>query len=222
MANSKMLLVAGFAIAIFVGGILLIVSRQSSSPDYQSARLLPSAKQLPDFSLETSSINSHPFSPADFNNHWSLVFFGFTECSDVCPLTLQQLSVLPQLALQHHLPQLQIVFVSLDPERDTPEKIKSYLAAFNPTIVGLHGNSVELGKLSHFFAVDYYRSTSSVSSSIKNSMRSDMSAATTSNEKLEHSGRIFIINPQAKYVGSFAPPHQSESLWSDLQLIIKR
>lgn len=224
MINRKLLLgVAGFTIATFIVAIFLIVHFSSSSQDYKSAQFLPSAQQLPNFSLEKNSLtSSKQFSVADFNKRWSLVFFGFTECSDVCPLTLQQLAKLLQLAQQYDQTQIQVVFISLDPERDTSEKIENYVNAFNPAITGLRGNNAELAKLSHFFAADYYRRASSAGSPLTIPAGIDMPAGIANDYQVEHSGRIFIINPQTKYIGSFPPPHRGEILWSDLQMIIKR
>lgn len=205
-------------IVFFIGSTFFISSAflpshsHSATRTYESAQLLPVATQLPDFSLETVAVNSPPFSAKNLNNHWSLVFFGFTECSDVCPLTLQQLTTFLDIAEQHHLAQVEVIFISLDPERDTPEKMKEYLKAFSPAIIGLRGTSGELAKLSHFFAVDYSISSRSA----------DETGNIANDYQVEHSGRVFIVNPQVKYVGSFSQPYTGEKIWSDLQMIIKR
>src|SRR5689334_14636201 len=105
MVNRKRLFVAISVMACLAIAIVIarnvVIGRHSHSQLYKSAQFLPVAKSLPNFSLTTSSANSRAFSSADFSNHWSLIFFGFTECSDVCPLTLQQLAALLRLSKKH-------------------------------------------------------------------------------------------------------------------------
>jgi protein SCO1 len=165
-------------------------------------QFLPTPKLLPEIELENNS--GELFSAKNFNQRWSLVFFGFTHCPDMCPLALQQLSALLKLLPQEQKGRVQVVFISLDPERDTREAMAVYTENFNSRIIGVRGAAAEIAKLSLFFLIDYTPSANS-----------------GSEYTLEHSGRIFIINPSAEYLGSFAPPQQVETMRADLKILMK-
>jgi len=76
---------------------------------------------------------------ADFAGHAVLIFFGFTQCPDVCPMALARASEIKQL-LGDDGQRLQVLFVTLDPERDTPDILKAYTTAFDPAFLGLYGD----------------------------------------------------------------------------------
>jgi protein SCO1 len=191
-------------------------------PHFHAAQLLPASKVLVSFKLEKNQNDF--FTAENFTGRWSLIFFGFTSCPDFCPLELQKLGSVLQYAqtskvLPSHLP-LQVIFISLDPERDTPEKIKNYTAFFHPQMLGLSGSNSELAKIAQFFGADYSRQGLRNGLPVSIPSGVDMPENIANDYQLEHSARIFIINPQGAYIGSFAPPHNSELLWADLQLII--
>src|SRR5436190_12152997 len=89
---------------------------QTKSIDNDEALLFPAAHELKNFKLLTT--NDQIFSQADLKSHWTLMFFGFTRCASICPTTLTMISKV-YVDLQHDYPTLQVVLVSLDPDRDT-------------------------------------------------------------------------------------------------------
>ena len=106
----------------------------------QQALVFPADyKQVPEFQLIDKT--SAPVTETLFKDHWSMTFFGFTHCPDVCPLTMTIMSeVKKQLAESHpELPAMQVVFVSVDPKRDTPEQLQRYIDFFDPGIKALTG-----------------------------------------------------------------------------------
>ena len=128
-----------------------------TAPQLHSSQLLPISKALPEIKLEKSK--TEIVTAENFNGRWNLIFFGFTNCPDFCPLELQKLGKLLQLSQQNQQSRfpVQVIFISLDPERDTPEKINTYTAFFHPQILGLSSSNVELVKVAHFFGSDYSR-----------------------------------------------------------------
>ncbi len=79
-----------------------------------------------------------------FRGHWNLVFFGFTHCPDICPTTLQTLAAArSRLASEGHQPLPRIVLVSVDPERDTPAQMKTYVDYFGDDNLGITGDLSE-------------------------------------------------------------------------------
>ena len=95
-------------------------------------------------------------SEADFRGRYMLVFFGFTNCPDVCPTTLAVLSETFK-ELGPKADEIVPVFISIDPERDTPEILKSYLSSFGPRFVGLTGTAAEVAKTAEAYRVYYQK-----------------------------------------------------------------
>ena len=92
---------------------------------------------------------------ADFKGKLTVVFFGFTYCPDVCPTTMQELAAVKQ-AMGPDGERVQGVFVSIDPERDTPEALRAYVGAFSPDFIALRGSAEETRAIAKRFKV-YYR-----------------------------------------------------------------
>jgi len=91
---------------------------------------------------------------ADYRGRWMLVFFGYTHCPDVCPLTLQKMaSALAQLGRQAD--RVAPLFITVDPKRDTPERLASYIAKFDPRIIGLTGSAAAIAKVAAEYRVYY-------------------------------------------------------------------
>ena len=79
-------------------------------------------------------------------NRWSLIYFGFTNCPDLCPLTLTQFAKLDEELGIEPTPPIQYIFVSVDPDRDTPDRLGAYVEFFLPELIGVTGNSADLEK----------------------------------------------------------------------------
>jgi protein SCO1/2 len=127
LPNSKRLLLGAALLAI--GALAFGEAKLWRAPPQQAATLIGGAFKLegPDGRVVTD---------ADLKGHPSLVFFGYTHCPDICPTTLAQISdVLRRLPGKP----INVLFISFDPERDTPAVLKDYLASFDPRIVGLSG-----------------------------------------------------------------------------------
>jgi protein SCO1/2 len=109
---------------------------------------------LPDLEFELTGSDGETVSADAFRGRTTLLYFGFTSCPDVCPTTLSQISV----ALQEMGPaaaDIQVLLVSVDPDRDTPRAMKEYTAAFGPWLHGLTGTKKKLRALNHAFKVDF-------------------------------------------------------------------
>ncbi len=133
-----------------------------------------------------------------FQGQWSLVFFGFTFCPDICPTTL---SVLNRVKQTMGSTSPQIIFVSVDPERDSAESLKNYTSAFNPAFKALTGSLEHITAFAYQLHTAFSRGPGTVDYSV------------------DHSVNIALINPAGKYVGYFRIPHQSESIVKVLQAL---
>lgn len=96
--------------------------------------------------------NGKPRTMADFRGKVVLIFFGYTQCPDVCPTTLSDMKQAMQL-LGKDAERLQVLFVTLDPKRDTPELLSTYVPAFNPTFLGLYGDQAATEKVAKDFKI---------------------------------------------------------------------
>ena len=207
------------AIAASLGlGIVLGMQQFSAASPLTAVQLLPEPKPLSEFSLE-----SHRGEMVDANmlrGHWSLVFFGFTSCPDYCPLELQKLAKL--LNLMGAADHLQVVFVSVDPERDGQEKLANYVSFFHPQIAGLRGNNVELARFAQFFGAAYDRSAILNSKLLSIPAGINMPVDVGDQYQVNHSTRVFVVNPNGEFVGSFSSPYSVEDMLFDMQKLMER
>lgn len=124
--------------------------------------------------------------------HWSLLFFGFTTCPDICPTTL---SVLADAVKEMPDPPM-IIMVSVDPERDTPEVLSQYVPAFDPTFVGITGSFGETVKLAEQLNVAFGK----------------VPGYEPGSYLVDHSASLILINPDGKYAGFIKAPHNAQNI----------
>lgn len=167
----------------------------------ESGTLLPSPRAIPPFALTAS--DGQPFDKTRLADRWSVIFVGFTHCPDICPNTLALLKrVHRQLAEQKKT--LQVVLLSVDPERDTPEVLARYVAHFDPSFVGATGDKAELDKLGAAMGFVYMKSP----------------GATPEAYSVDHSSALILINPEGQVAGYFTQPLKVEALVADLGKLI--
>ncbi|MGE8448364.1 MAG: SCO family protein [Comamonas sp.] len=142
---------AGSAMLASTAGFL---SACKSKADFNAIDLTGSKEYGQDFSMPDQ--HGQRRSMADFKGKVVLVFFGFTQCPDVCPTTLGDLAAVKQ-KLGAKGDKLQVIFASVDPARDTPEILQAYLANFDPSFLALRGSDEETAKMAKDFKVYYKR-----------------------------------------------------------------
>ncbi len=200
--DSRKLIIAGLAVVTIVTGTWLALWMTAVAPKPQTATVLPTPRDLAEFSLLDQ--NSKPFSRASFGGHWNLVFFGFTHCPDICPLTLQLLAnARKQMQDAGQKLPPRIVLVSVDPERDTPEKIGEYVGYFGDGIIGVTGDLAEIRNLTDGLGVFFEKS---------NDDDGDYSVS--------HSAVVIVVDPQSKFNALFSAPHDAANFAHDLPIIM--
>ena len=178
------------------------MSMQTRAPELKSGFLLPASAAIVPFELKGTATNL--FDNSSLNGHWSLLFFGFTHCPVVCPTTLATLKKTYQdLQVAGDLSLPQVVFISVDPERDTPDVIAHYLKNFSPKFVGATGTQKQLKILTHQLGIAY----------------SKIAQVGTKNYMITHSANIVIVNPKGQWVGIFSPPFDDKQLSQDFQTV---
>ena len=103
------------------------------------------------FSLK--DMNNNIITEESFNGHLTLIFFGFTHCPDVCPMTLNKLDIVLDKIDKSNKKKLKVFFISVDPERDTPEVVKDYLSSFDEKFVGITGEPEKIFLLSQSWGI---------------------------------------------------------------------
>jgi len=193
------------AIAAFAVGIALY-SYQNSKTNSISADKLQKAtslhtnpRELPKFSL-INHLNTS-FSNQDLIGSWSMIFFGFTNCPDVCPLTLNTLDQVTN-ELKNFGKVSRSIFISVDPKRDQPKKLKEYVEHFNHDMIGLTGSKEQIDNLTQSIGAIYAIADNS-----------------TDNYLVDHSAHIFVIAPDGKMVALFSTPHDAKIIASDFKII---
>ena len=156
-------------------------------------------KEIEDFTLVDHT--GHPFHRDWFLGKWTFLYFGYTYCPDVCPLTLMELAkVQRQMAEKQSDQDTAYMMVSVDPQRDTPQRLGEYTRYFNPKFLGATGTPEELAKLAQQFGVVYMRAP------IEND---------EANYSIDHSSTVILIDPDAHLHAIFTPPHTPEAMVSD-------
>jgi len=142
---------------------------------------------------------------------WSLIFFGFTSCPDICPLTLTELSQFyQQLKVASPGDETQIIMVSVDPQRDTTEKMAEYMSSFHEDFVGLNGPYEDVASLARQLFIAHEPPPPVVQVPNDPHVGHVMSAPT--DYEIDHSGNILIINPDGRYHGFFDAAIQDREL----------
>ncbi len=190
-----------FVLLAFVGGSLLFFrafSGGNAAPLH--ATVLPQPVQLPDFTLIDEDGRS--FTKASFRGQWSLLFFGFTHCPDICPATLQQLAIARSQSIEQDLEFPQIILVSVDPERDTPEVLAAYVRNFGTDMKGLTGTDEQLRRLTKPLGIYF-----------------EKSAQTSDNYSVDHSAAVLLIDQDGLWRALFSAPHSVDEFVNDVPLL---
>ncbi len=171
----------------------------------RSATLLPQLRSLQPFSL--SDQHGRPFTNQTLQGRWTFLSFGYTHCPDICPTTLAMLtSMEKQLQASDNAAEYQIAFVSVDPERDTQQRLAEYIDFFNPAFLGVSGDDSELQRLTRPLGILYVKVTT------ENSAMGYV---------MDHSASIVLVDPQGRYYALFSSPHDPDDMAQDFMTITK-
>jgi protein SCO1/2 len=206
MPSSLKITLAAFAsLTLLLLAVFAIRETGTASQPLQSATVLPTPLPLPEFRLLDQDGN--PLTRISLRNRWTLVFFGFTHCPDICPVTLQQLAQARQrlagLLPEETVPP-DILLISVDPDRDTPETLKEYTGYFGPGAYGATGDPEALSALASTLGIFFAR---------------DDTRATDYN--VSHSVAVLLLNDEAELKAIFSAPHSVDALVSDLQILME-
>ncbi len=206
MFNRNILLVLLVALA---AGLGLLASKHyfgapsdTSRPSTSAVRLFDPPRELPDFTLRQSD-GTH-LVPGELNGHWTLVFLGFTHCPDICPLTLSQLA---QAQTQwESIPEAvrpRVLFVSVDPERDSPDRIGEYAHAFHKDTLAATADIPSLEKFARSLSLVFAKAPPD-------------EGAPDDQYSVDHSAAMAVLDPQGRMTGVVQPPFDPAVIAADL------
>lgn len=197
-------LVLGLVTSAFMLGLALAWRAEQGTPESVTGLLWPPGKSLPEFSLIDQ--NEVRFDRSRLVGRHTLLFFGYTNCPDVCPVTLGVMrEVVRRFKASPPAYPVQFVFVSVDPERDSPRVLKDYLDYFASDFVGVSGTPQELEGFARALGVVYLPP-------VKGSGDSYL---------VDHSASVLLVDPAARLTGLFQPPLKPDQLEQQLRLTLK-
>lgn len=200
MKKTSIFLLGGGLVLAAAGGAWVARNTLDRAPEpaLQYGTLLSEPQAMPHFALLDHT--GAAFDETQLRGQWSLMFFGFTHCPDVCPTTL---ALLADVRKRLDAAAPRVVLVSVDPGRDTPAVLATYVAAFDPAIVGLTGTAQ---------AIDDFAAAVGVAHR-KIPMGGDQ-------YMVDHTAAVFVIDPEGRRAALFSPPFDAAQITSDLHRLL--
>jgi protein SCO1 len=202
----RWLLFGGLVLTLLGAALILRTAGTGPSPagELPGVTEVRDDKPLPDFTLRGPR---GEFTNSHLSGHWSFMFFGYTQCPDVCPTALSLMKdVRAILGTAPGAPAFQVIFVSVDPRRDTNQLLAEYMAAFDPSFIGVSGDDAALSALTRNLGVHYQRNDST-----------DPQRYT-----VDHSAGIYLVNPQGRLAAVFSPPQEAARLAANYRRIAQQ
>jgi protein SCO1/2 len=173
---------------------------QANLPPLLHGAIIDPPKAMPDFSL--SSLQG-PSSLNDYRGKLTVIFFGFTNCMDVCPATMAKLSAALD-KLGDKAAAVRVVFISVDYKRDTPASVAAYAAKFRPDFVGLTGSQAQIDAITKDYGI-YYKLGQ---------------ADASGNYEVEHTAIMMALDKQGRLEMTWPPEQQPDEIASDLAVML--
>ena len=178
-------------------GIFTARQQQAQLPPNIQGMMWPAPRSLQAFS--TIDQSGREFGLENLQGKWSFLFFGYTHCPDICPITLTILDqVYEKLTARRQQSDIQMIFVSVDPERDTSEQLYDYVSYFNEDFHGLGGSLEQIQGLTGQMGIAFFHEQPSA----------------TGDYLVSHSASIFLIDPQGQVIAILSAPHQTDDILS--------
>jgi len=197
----KHLVMALVGLIAFGAGIFLAFTAPTPVEPQSQGYVLDQPRVLPAFELVDEQ--GDRFTEEDFKGHWSLLYFGFTYCPDICPGSLVVMAQVKQALAGEDGMDDRYYLVSVDPDRDTPERIREYVTYFDPEFLGLTGEFQQLDVITQAAGAVY--------------RVPEMTE--TEDYLVAHSSTLTLIDPQGRIHAIFTSPFNPEAIASDLQRI---
>lgn len=197
-------------LAVLFGGIFVtqhLPSKSKStptSPVFHGA-LLEKPRDIQPFSL--IGIDNKPVTNQSIQGQWTMMFYGFTHCGGVCPTTMAMLAKMyARLETQYVAPLPRVMMITLDPERDSLNRLSDYVTAFHPAFYGARGEESAIEAMTQELGIVYQK----------------VAAPQSSGDDIQHSGAILLFNPKGQLAAFFTPPITAKHLAADFKMLINQ
>ena len=179
---------------------------ETKAPQLEAVTLLPQPRELPAFNLRQS--DGTPLVAGELAGHWTLVFLGFTFCPDVCPTTLTELAqAQKQWEAMPESTRPRVLFVSVDPERDTPGKTGEYAHAFHPDTLAATADVPTLENFARSLGFVFMK------------VPGQGYEQNPNDYSMDHSSAIAVLDPQGQLAGLIRPPFQPKAIAADMRAL---
>ena len=196
------IIVAALAMAAGIWAARAVLEHNSVQDELDATRF-PEAREIASFSLIDH--NSAVFDNSVLKDRWSFIFFGYTHCPDVCPTTLSVLNSVAQ-KLGDLDEDIRFVFLSVDPERDTPEQLAQFVSYFNADFIGVTGTPEGIEQITRQLGVLHIRAQPEEGAS---------------GYLVDHSASVFLFDPDGRYHAVFSPPLSAEAIAGDFRKMLQ-
>ncbi|VEB32585.1 SCO family protein [Legionella cherrii] len=158
--------------------------------------------------FQLTGIDEKSFDNKSLKGKWTLMFFGFTNCGYVCPTTMAELTKMYHILEYKGVKNLpRIVMISIDPERDSPEKLRGYVTSFHPNFYGARGDEESIKSMTREMGIAYAKVV-------------EKGVDDATNYDIQHSGALMLFNPQGELNAFFTTPHHADLLAKDYLLLV--
>lgn len=205
LSANWLILIAAFAAGLGLWlGLRAFAPAGSALPVLQSTMPFPHPRAVPEFELARS--DGAKLKRADWTGRWTVTFFGYTNCPDVCPTTLSTFAQAWKKLDPATREKLRFDFISVDPARDTPEQLARYVGYFNKDFVAATGSDEQLTPLTRALGLVYSRETPTDGNG---------------NYGVDHSASAVVIDPEGNEVGLLRPPFDATKIAADLEALAR-
>lgn len=211
LKNKKITLTVGVLLAIIglISGIYVsqhIHFNKKINVAQFHGTYLEHPRTINQFSL--TGTDQKPFDNTSLQGQWTMVFFGFTNCGYLCPTTMAELGKMHRILEEKGIKKLpRVVMISIDPDRDTLDKLEHYVTAFNPAFYGARGQDESIKLMTREMGIAYGK--------VANPGSSD-----PQNYDVQHSGAVMLFNTQGELTAFFTTPHHADLLAKDYMLLV--
>jgi protein SCO1/2 len=205
--TTLVVLVAALAAALAFWAAQHRFAAQAPGPQLQVVRLFEQPRVLPAFSLQQS--DGTPLVPGELQGHWTLVFLGFTLCPDVCPTPLARLAQAQKAwAARPVATRPRLLFVSVDPDRDTPDRVGEYAHAFHKDTLAATADIPALEAFARSLSLVF--------------MKVPAPAGEPADQySVDHSAALAVLDPQARMAGVIMPPLDPKAIAADMAALTR-
>ena len=204
MNHSKSIILIALTLLLSLAGCEQKDADNHPKNTYQALKMFPQGKSFSGFTL--TSHHGTSWDANSFKGAYSVVFFGFANCPDICPTTLLDMQKIDKLLKADNINSPNFIFISVDPDRDTPESLKEYINFFNPEFYALTGDAANILSIATQIGVAY---------KVADHQPGDLIY------DVDHASALYVLNPEGERIGVFTAPHDINLITQDLKTLLE-